>query len=71
MNSVGFLGSSNGKESAYIVGDLGSIVGLGRSPGERNGNPLQCSSLEIPWTEEPDIKISFSLAISVIPFLVI
>ena len=33
---------------------LGSIPRSGRSPGEGNGNPLQYSSLEIPWTEEPD-----------------
>ena len=33
--------------------DLGSIPVLGRSPGEGNGNPLQYSSWEIPWTEEP------------------
>ena len=34
--------------SAYNVGDPGSIPGLGRSPGEENGNPLQNSSLENP-----------------------
>ena len=33
--------------------DSGSIPGLGRSPGEGNGNPLQYSCLEIPWTEDP------------------
>ena len=32
--------------------DLGSVPGLGRSPGEGNGNPLQYSCQEIPWTEE-------------------
>ena len=37
-----------GKESACSVGDLGSIPGLGRSLGEGNGNPLQCSCLENP-----------------------
>ena len=37
-----------GKESAYNSGDLGSIPGLGRSPGEGNGNPLQYSCLENP-----------------------
>ena len=36
----GFPGGSDGKESACNVGDLGSIPGLGRSPGEGNGNPL-------------------------------
>ena len=39
-------GSSDGKESAYNAGDLCSIPGLGRSPGEGNGNPLQYSCLE-------------------------
>ena len=41
-----FLGSSDGKESACNAGDPGSIPGLGRSPGEGNGNPLQYSCLE-------------------------
>ena len=35
----------SGKESACQVGDTGSLPGLGRSPGEGNGNPLQHSSL--------------------------
>ena len=43
---LGFPGGSVGKESAYNVGDLGSIPGLGRSPREGNGYPLQCSCLE-------------------------
>ena len=42
------FGGSNGKESACTVGDLGSIPGLGRSPGEGNGNPLQCLCLDKP-----------------------
>ena len=37
-----FPGGSDGKESACNVGDLGSIPGLGRSPGEGNGYPLHC-----------------------------
>ena len=41
-------GGSDGKESACSAGDLGSIPGLGRSPVERNGNPLQYSCLENP-----------------------
>ena len=41
-------GSSVGKESACNAGDPGSIPGLGRSPGEGNGNPLQYSCLENP-----------------------
>ena len=41
-----FPGGSDGKASVYNVGDPGSIPGLGRSPGEGNGNPLQYSCLE-------------------------
>ena len=52
---MGFLGSSAGKESACNTGDLGSIPGLGRSPGEGNGNPLQYLCLDNPWTEEPGV----------------
>ena len=48
MGFVCFSGGSDGKESAYIAGDLGSIPGLGRSPGEVNANPLQYSCLENP-----------------------
>ena len=51
---AGFPGGSDGKECALNVGDLGSIPGLGRSPGKGHGNPLQYSCLENPpWTEEP------------------
>ena len=42
----GFPGGSDGKESACNMGDLGSIPGLGRPPGEGNGYPLQYSCLE-------------------------
>ena len=42
----GFPCGSDGKESACNAGDLGSISGSGRSPGEGNGNPLQYSHLE-------------------------
>ena len=42
----GFPGGSDGKESACNVRDPGSIPGLGRSPGEESGNPLQSSCLE-------------------------
>ena len=44
----GFSGDSDGKESACNAVDLGSIFGLGRSPGEGNGYPLQYSCLENP-----------------------
>ena len=43
---VGFPSGSDGKESACNKGDLGLIPGLGRSPGEGNGNPLQYACLE-------------------------
>ena len=42
--SMGFPGGMEGKESACNVGDLGSVPGLGRSPGEENGNPLNSHS---------------------------
>ena len=46
MKEPGFPGGSAGKESAGNAGDLGSIPGLGRSPGEGKGYPLQYSGLE-------------------------
>ena len=45
---MGFSGGSDSKESTCNVGDLGLIPGLGRSPEEGNGNPLQYSCLENP-----------------------
>ena len=42
----GFPDSSAGKESAWNAGHLGLIPGLGRSPGEEKGYPLQYSGLE-------------------------
>ena len=48
----GFPGASVGKDSTCNAGDPGSIPGLGRSPGEGNGNPLQYLAWGIPWTEE-------------------
>ena len=44
----GFPGGSDGEESTCNSGDLGSIPGLGRSPGGGHGNPLQHSCLENP-----------------------
>ena len=49
---MGFPDGSDGKASACNAGDPGSIPGLGRSPGEGNGNPLQYSCWKIPWTED-------------------
>ena len=48
MQLEGFPGGSEDKVSACNAGDLGSVPGLGRSPGEGNGNPLQYSFLENP-----------------------
>ena len=45
---TGFPGGSDGEESACNAGDAGSIPGVGRSPGEGNGNPLQYSRLGNP-----------------------
>ena len=58
---LGFPGDSAGKESACSVGDLGSVPGLGRSPGEGKGYPLQYSGLEnfmdciVPGVTESDM----------------
>ena len=46
LSKRGFASGSDGKESACNVGNLGSLPGLGRSPGEGNGNPLQYSCME-------------------------
>ena len=48
LTFTGFLGSSDSKESACNAADLGSIPGLGRSPGGGHGRSLQCSCLENP-----------------------
>ena len=52
FTNIQFPGGSDGKASAYNAGDLGSIPGLGRSPGEGNGNPLQDYCLENPMDRE-------------------
>ena len=55
-NSLGLPQWLSSKESTCNVrasGDLGSIPGLGRSPEEGHGNPLQYYCLENPWSEEP------------------
>ena len=65
---VGFPGGSDGNESACSAGDLGSIPGSRRSPGEGNGNPLWYSCLEnfmnreellFSWTLFPFTNLSF------------
>ena len=52
IRAQGFPWGSAGKESACNAGDLVSIPGLGRSPGEENDCPLQYSSWRMSWTEE-------------------
>ena len=53
MSEWGFPGGSTIKNPPANAGDVGSVPGSGKSPGEGNGNPLQYSCLEIPRTEEP------------------
>ena len=48
LGRIGFPGGAEVKASACNMRELGSIPGSGRSPGEGNGNPLQCSCLESP-----------------------
>ena len=48
LTVMGFPGGSEVKASGCNAGDSGSVPELGRSPGEGNGNPLQCSCLENP-----------------------
>ena len=61
---MGFTGGSDSKESACNVGDLGSIPGLGRFPGEGNGKSLQYSCLENSmdrgtcWATVPEVAKS-------------
>ena len=49
----GFPGGLNDKESIFNVGDLGSIPGLGKSPGGEHGNLLQYPTQRVSWIEEP------------------
>ena len=59
-----FPGGSEVKESACSAGDLGLIPGLGKSPGEGNGNPLQYSYLENPVDGGPWWATVHGVAIS-------
>ena len=49
----GLLGGSDGKESACNAGDLGSVPGLGRSPGEGVATHSSILAWRSPWTEKP------------------
>ena len=57
---LGFLGGSDGKESACDVGDVGSIPGLGRSPGKGNGYLVQRSCLENPYGQRSLVSMGGS-----------
>ena len=50
---MGFPGSSGSGASAHNAEDLGSIPGLGRSPGEEMATHSSILAWKIPWTEEP------------------
>ena len=50
---MGFPGGSMVKNPLAKAGNVGSIPGSGRSPGEGNGNPFHILAWEISWTEEP------------------
>ena len=54
-----FPGDSDGKESACNAGDLGSIPGVGRSPGEGNSYPLQYSGLGCKELDPTDFHFHF------------
>ena len=68
----GFPGGSDGEESACSAGDLGSISGSGRSPGEGNGYPLQYSCLENPkdrgawWATESNMTERLTLSVTLV-----
>ena len=53
LSKNGLPGGSDGKESVCNAGDPGSIPGMGRSPGARNGIHSNILAWGIPWTEEP------------------
>ena len=55
-----YIWASLVKTPPASVGDVRSVPGLGRSPGGGHGNPLQCSCLRIPWTEEPAHRVAKS-----------
>ena len=57
-----FPGSSDSKESTCNVGDLGSIPGLGRSPGGGHGNPLRYSCPENPHAQRSPQAIIHGVA---------
>ena len=59
--NMGFPGGSDGKESVCNAGNLGSITGSGRSPGEGLATHSNILAWEIQWTEEPGRLQSMAL----------
>ena len=55
MMMVGFPGGSVAKNLPANAGDTGSTPGLGRSPGEGNGNHSNILAWKIPWSEKPGV----------------
>ena len=55
MMMVGFPGGSVAKNLPANAGDTGSTPGLGRSPGEGNGNHSSILAWKIPWSEKPGV----------------
>ena len=53
FKGLDLIGGSDGKASVYNAGDLGSIPGLGRSPGEERETHSSILAWKIPWMEEP------------------
>ena len=62
LQFLGFLSDPDGRESTYNLGDLGSITGLGRSPGRGYGNSLQYSCLENPHGQRSTWAIARGVA---------
>ena len=62
MLLLGFPGGSDGKETACSEGELGSIPGLGSSPGGEHGNPLQYSCLENPMNRGSWLAQAYGVA---------
>ena len=62
--ALGFPCGSDSKESTCNAGDLGSVPGLGRSPGKGNGKPFQNSCLEISMDREAWQAIVHGVAMS-------
>ena len=63
LTFIGFLGGSDGKESACNVGDLALIPELGKTPGEGMATYSSVLTGRIPWAEEPG-RLVYGAAVS-------